>query len=87
MSSTEASRQLVYRHGLLTNGNETSLCTVQSWEVTYFEGRSPDYTRHRIIDVSKRLPDGLYELETEGERFKVRRAMGLWSVVDPDLRA
>jgi len=86
MSSTESSRQLVYWHGLLTNGNETSICTVQAWEVTYLEGRTPDYTRHRIIDVSKRLRDGLYELETQGESFKVRRAMGLWSVVDPDLR-
>ena len=72
------SRQLVYWHGLLKKGHEETPCTVQAWEVIDSEGDPPTYTRHRIIDVPKRLRDGVYDLETHGEKFKVRRAKGFW---------
>ena len=80
------SRQLVYWHGLLKKGHEETPCTVQAWEVIDSEGDPPTYTRHRIIDVPKRLRDGVYDLETHGERFKVRHAKGFWVTAYPVMR-
>jgi len=47
------------------------------------EGIPPDYRWHRIIDVAKPLRDGVYDLETHGEKFKVRRAKGFWLTAYP----
>ena len=80
------SRQLVYWHGLLKKGDEETACTVQAWEVIQSEGDPPDYTRHRIIDVPKRLRDGVYDLETHGEKFRVRCAKGFWVTAYPVMR-
>jgi len=80
------SRQLVYWHGLLKKGHEETPCTVQAWEVIDAEGDPPTYTRHRIIDVPKRLRDGVYDLEAHGEKFKVRRAKGFWVTAYPVVR-
>jgi hypothetical protein len=73
-----SSRQLVYWHGLLKKDEEETTCTVQSWEVTDSGGGPPDYKRHRVISVSKGLRDGVYNLETHGQMFNVRRINGFW---------
>jgi len=80
---TAGSRQLVYWHGLLKKDHEETRCTVQAWEVIHSEGIPPDYRWHRIIDVAKPLRDGVYDLETHGEKFKVRRAKGFWLTAYP----
>lgn len=76
------SRQLVYWRGLLKRGDKQATCTVQVWEVKNHEGGPPAYERHRVIKASKRLPDGVYDLETQGQKLKVRRLNGFWIPAD-----
>jgi hypothetical protein len=74
--------RFVYWHGLLTKdgGDETS-CTVQAVEVTNPAGGRPAYARRKVISVLKLLPDGLYDLETHGEKHRVRHADGSWTTI------
>jgi len=81
-----SSRQLFYCYGLLKKDGEEARCTVQAWEITDSDGRPLTHTMQRIIDVSKRLPDGVYDLEALGQKFKVCRANGFWTPVRSDLR-
>jgi hypothetical protein len=78
------SRQLVYWRGTLKNGSKKATCTVQAWEEESPASGLPVYTRQRVIRVSRRLPDGVYDLEAHGQKLRVRRANGFWTIIDAD---
>jgi hypothetical protein len=77
-------RQLVYWRGTLKNGSKKATCTVQAWEEKSPDSGLPVYTRQRVIRVSRRLPDGVYDLEAQGQMLRVRRANGFWTLADAD---
>jgi len=78
------SKQLVYWHGRLKKDGKAVKCTVQAWEISDPEGGSPAYARHRVIKAPERLADGLYNLETHGQKLRVRRVNGFWLAADAD---
>jgi hypothetical protein len=73
-------QRYVYWDGLLRRNDEETHCSLRATEVTQPGDGPPAHTGYEIIHVSKRLPNGEYDLVTHGERLKARQAKGLWVV-------
>ena len=67
--------------GLLRGNGEEAGCTVEALEVTNPAGGPPAYAQYEIIYVSRPLPSGVYDVQVNGQRFRVRHAHGHWTAV------
>jgi len=76
MAST---REPVSFPGILRGGGHEANCTVRATKVSLPGAPGVlEYADRSIENVSKLLPDGLYELSAHGETISVRNKNGFW---------
>lgn len=78
-----SNKRIVHWQGSLKGNGHEATCTVEALEIEHPAGGPPAYARYSVMDVSKRLPEGVYELETHGERHSVRHVNGAWIAATP----
>ena len=71
-------KRIVQFRGKLTGNGQDADCTVEALEVENPSGGPPAHSQFSTIKVSRRLPEGAYELTTGGEIYQVRFANGFW---------
>jgi hypothetical protein len=69
--------------GILTGTGFSAKCTVMATKVTEPTTGQFTYTNYSIHSVSQELPDGLYELEVNGEKLSVRKYGERWLAGSP----
>jgi len=75
MAST---RERVSFFGVLRGQGYEATCTVWATKVTQQGTGNVAYARYTIENVSKVLPDGTYQVLTNGQSFLVRLKNGNW---------
>lgn len=70
-------KRLVQFPGLLRGQGKEVACTIEALEITS-ASVPPAYSRYHVIDVSKPLPNGLYELTARGQTKHLRYEGGFW---------
>jgi hypothetical protein len=64
--------------GLLRGEGHEANCTVSATKVSLRGTNHFRYVKYAIDDVSKALPDGLYQLAANGEMIPLRHRGGYW---------
>jgi len=73
MSSVE---EFVVLSGILRGQGEEATCTVHAWKVAL--GDDSTLARAKIVETSKSLPEGRYQLSMGGKTVEMRYKQGDW---------
>jgi hypothetical protein len=73
-----SSKRFVRFRGIVRGNGVEAECVVRALEVRLLGTDAIAYTQYRVEDVSKPLPDGLYDIIVNGETQKVRYQNGHW---------
>jgi hypothetical protein len=72
-------RELVRFPGTIRGGAHEATCTISATKVSLPGTSESAYIDYSMKNVSKPLPDGLYEvIPAQGEKFRVRLQNGHW---------
>jgi hypothetical protein len=82
MSSSK--REIVYLDAKLTGEGLEATCKLRATKVTSSDGTDSAYCDYEILSVSKRLPEGTYQIGvSNGETITLRYKNGSWLSAGP----
>jgi hypothetical protein len=70
-------KKLVTLYGVLKGNGHEAACRVKAVKVS-LDAATFEYTDLEVTEVSRPLPDGVYELEVENKKIRVRQSPLGW---------